>query len=275
MALAAASPGQHGKPLDHRRTLPPPPQRTVEPAAEHHQLATRPLPSVVMAWLTASLAARAGAPREAEHQAGHHAGHQADQHAAAHATAAAPHRPTGAGRWVVAVVVDPTADLEPHAVLGLARSDVLVLAAPGLSVRPEELALLEHAQAQERVALCLLMTREGSQPTPAPAATPAAQALARRLEPAQALAARSGEALMPVQARLQAASIVSASEPLRVAAKAGLFRTAVALLPARGDTPKLIAPWHDKPLPEESLAEQARAREQQAPPAPGGGGGAR
>lgn len=259
---AGFAPGQ-----DHRKPLPPTPNRVVDAGHEHHLLAERPLPSQVLVWVKAALAKLAAADQPPADDHGAAADHDAPT---AHGTDADhgkgdPRRPTGAGRWVIAVIVDPEADVDPHAVLGLERGDVLVLAAPGLCVRPEELALLEHAQREAKVALCLVMARQTATSSAQQADTPAALALRRRLALAEREASRTKQSGNQAQAQLQADAIVNASEPLRLAAKQGLFRTAVALLPARGTTPTLLAPWFERPTPEEAFAEQAQERAQRAP----------
>jgi hypothetical protein len=259
---AAFAPGQ-----DHRKPLPPTPNRVVDAGHEHHLLTERPLPSQVFTWVKAAVAKLAAADATPVDDHGVAADHDAHPAHAAEVDhdKSTPRRPTGAGRWVIAVVVDPEADVDPHAVLGVERGDVLVLAAPGLCVRPEELALLEHAQREAKVALCLVMARQTATSPAQQADSPAALALRRRLALAEREASRTKQSGNQAQAQLQAEAIVNASEPLRFAAKQGLFRTAVALLPERGATPTLLAPWFDHPLPEETFAEQAQARAQRSP----------
>lgn len=96
-------------------------------------------------------------------------------------SAAPPTRPANAGRWVVAVVADAELDVDVDQIFGVARRDILVLASPGPCLRPEELALLEHAVATEHLALCVILVREGGTSSAAGHETPAARALRRRL----------------------------------------------------------------------------------------------
>lgn len=162
---------------------------------------------------------------------------------------------------MVAVLVDAALDVEPHALLGVDRSDVLVLASPGPALRPEEIALLEHAFVHERLALCVVLVRE-DQTTPGAAGTTAAsRALQRRLEEARAGHTRAGMTESVYHAVLQAGIAATASDLLREAGKRARWRTCVGVLPARGDGLRWIAPWFDRPLPAELLAD---------PPAAGG-----
>ncbi|MEZ5965031.1 MAG: hypothetical protein R3F56_14450 [Planctomycetota bacterium] len=179
-----------------------------------------------------------------------------------------PPRPAGAGRWVVAVVVDAEADVEPHEVLGLERQDVLVLASPGPCLRPEELALLEHAVRAEHLALCVLMVRAGGTTVSAEAESPAARALRRRLPGPPAGARASADTAAERHAEMQSVLALTASDELQQAAKHGLFRTAVAVLPPRGTQVRFVAPWFERPLADELVAEQAARLDAQASSAP-------
>lgn len=60
-----------------------------------------------------------------------------------------------------------------------------------------------------------------------------------------------------MHAQRQAELATTASDLLAQAAKRGTFRAAVAVLPARAGAPRLVAPWFERPLADELVAEQA------------------
>ncbi|HLU39342.1 MAG TPA: hypothetical protein VK081_08140 [Planctomycetota bacterium] len=214
----------------------PPPARPVDPVArEFHRRTDQPTPREVLAWLQAC-AARAAAPARTDGTA-----------------PPRPPRPPGAGRWVVAVLVDAELDVEPHVLFGIDRKDVLVLASPGPVVRPEELALLEMAVREHRLALGIVLVRDGATTKAAKADSPAARALARRLP---IRTASEAESAARQHARAQAEILCAASEELRAAARKTAWNAAVALLPQRGTELQWIAPWYTNPTPEELLRER-------------------
>lgn len=215
-------------------------------AGDFHRLHDRPSPREVMSWLQA--ARTRAAPAERPRVGGV---------APPVAPTAAPPRPSGAGRWVAAVVVDAEVDVDPHAILGVPRADLLVLASPGPCVRPEELAALERAVREERLALCVVMVREGETSPSADADTAAARALRRRLQEARTGAERAGMSAAAWHAILQASVVTSSSDELQRAARAGTFQAALAVLPGKGAGLRWVAPWFDKPLPTEVLADRA------------------
>ncbi|MDO8348624.1 MAG: hypothetical protein Q7T30_00190, partial [Planctomycetota bacterium] len=91
-------------------------------------------------------------------------------------------RPAGAGRYVCAVIVCADADLDLPTLLGLRRSDVLLISTPGPFVQQETVALLERCVAEERLSLVLVLSHTHCATLQArPGITPRQDALTQRL----------------------------------------------------------------------------------------------
>lgn len=226
--------------LAHAQHAPPPAGPAV-PARTEPQPAHRPHPQLPPAAALEHL--RAGHRRVLEQHRG------ADREATA-----PPPRPAGAGRWVAAVVVCADADLDVAGLFQLERRDVLVLATPAAGLTAESVALLEHAVAEERLSLCVVLThadclalREPAAGTPA---SPARLALQRSLAAARTRARERGVPLAQAQAETQCLDLLAASAPLQAAAEAGAFRAVAATVDPRS----LALSWHTRAAEELPLA---------------------
>lgn len=134
--------------------------------------------------------------------------------AAGQEPAAAP-RPSGAGRYVAAVLVCADADLDAAALFGCARRDLLVLATPSAHADPGVVALLEHFAAAERLSLVVVLTHDGCTALAAAPDTPSGRASQRRGDPARALAQARRWPLARAQAHVQREALLAASPRLR------------------------------------------------------------
>jgi carbonic anhydrase len=160
-------------------------------------------------------------------------------------------RPSGAGRYVAAVVVCADATLDVPFLFGLAPEEVLLLSTPAANLTVEDTAVLERAAAQERLSLCVVLTHAdcpslaGGQ-----AQTKAQEVLERSTARARELAARRGIPVAKAQALEQCEDLLAASAPLRALAKAGRFQ----VVPATVEPRTGAIHWHttqaeELPLP--------------------------
>jgi len=146
-------------------------------------------------------------------------------------------RPAGAGRYLCAVLVCADVDADIAPLLGLRRSDVLLLSVPGPFATPETTALLERAVADERLSLVLVFTHENCR-----ALTPRtpADALTTRADAVAAEAARRQQPLTKALACLQRDQLLAASELLR----AKVAKDELRILPATIDPKTATLSWH-------------------------------
>jgi carbonic anhydrase len=150
-------------------------------------------------------------------------------------------RPSGAGRYVAAVLTCADADLDLPRLLGVQPQDLLVVRVPGAFASAEIAALLEQAVASERLSLCVVLTHTTCQSLAAEqGSSPAAQQLARRGEPARTLAQTRNLALPMAQAFAEREQVLSLSESLRAACAKDQLR----IVAATADSKTQAITWH-------------------------------
>jgi hypothetical protein len=142
------------------------------------------------------------------------------------------------------VLICADADIDIAPLLGLRRSDVLVIAVPGPFADPNVQALLERTFAAERFPLLLVLGHgrcriQAPRPTDAPS-----DALDRRLEHAAAEARRRQLALGKALVLLQREQLLAASDRLRAAVATDDLR----VLPAEFDDKTGALTWHHQPI---------------------------
>lgn len=128
-------------------------------------------------------------------------------------------RPSGAGRYVCAVVLCADFDGPIAPLLGLTAEDVLVIRVPGTFLTAETTALLERAVTRERVPLVLLLAHrrcESLRPPRDDEREP--DAIDRRREAATRDAARLGVPLRDALLRGQRELLLATSTTVREAA---------------------------------------------------------
>jgi hypothetical protein len=160
--------------------------------------------------------------------------------AGAAAPALAP-RPSGAGRYVCAVVVCADAEFDVPALLGLRRTDVLLIATPGPFVQPETVALVERCVTEERLSLVLLLTHTHCTTLATkPGVSPRQDALVQRLAAVQkapfAKDLPLGKALVLAQRQM----LLSSSDLLERRAALDQLR----VIPGEIDTASHEIVWH-------------------------------
>lgn len=144
-------------------------------------------------------------------------------------------RPSGAGRYLAAVVVCADAGVDAASLLGVWPKDVLVLATAGGRLGADEIAVLERAVQQDRLSLCVLLAHADC-PCLLPAgkdATPAQQALARKAAASHALARSRNLPLPQAHALLQLEGVLASSDLLQAAVAADTFRVIAATVDAK------------------------------------------
>ena len=149
-------------------------------------------------------------------------------------------RPAGAGRYVCAVLACADCDVDVPALLGLARTDVLLLSLPGPYVTPEAMALLERAVAAERLALVLVLGHAGCTSLRHDPLAAASDPLVARRARVDAEARRRGQPLAKTLVQLQCELLLATSEPLRLATA----RDAVRILPGEIEPRRSTITWH-------------------------------
>jgi len=154
-------------------------------------------------------------------------------------------RPSGAGRYVVAVVTCADAPVDPATVLGLRAVDVLQFRTAGAHVDAATVALLEQAVAQERLSLIVVLTHADCRSLQPAAGTPVSPAQAVLQERAVAAATEADRRRLPLakaQALRQCEALVAASEPLQRAV-AGEH---LLVVPAEVGITTLAVTWHQQ-----------------------------
>jgi len=125
-------------------------------------------------------------------------------------------RPSGAGRYLAAVIVCSDAGVDPAELFGCPRRDLLVLSNPGARVDAAITATLERLARTERLSLCVVLTHADCPSLPLQAgATKAARALHRQAEPARQLSRSRHCPLERAQALVQREHLLAASTALR------------------------------------------------------------
>ncbi len=148
-------------------------------------------------------------------------------------------RPSGAGKYVCAVLVCADSDVEVAPLLGLQRDDVLVIAVPGPLANAETAALLERAVADERLALVLVLGHPQCKAA-APRPNGADDALTRRFAALRQHAERQQLPLPKALATLQTELLLATSDALRTATQGDTLR----VLPAELDAKSGRITWH-------------------------------
>jgi hypothetical protein len=146
-------------------------------------------------------------------------------------------RPAGGGRWLCAVLVCSDLDVDVAPLLGVARSDVLLLSTPGPFATPEITAQLERAVADERLSFVLVLTHESCRALQARAQT---DALVTRAAAVAAEATRRQLPLPKAMAQLQREQLLAASELLRDKTT----RDELRIVPASLDGVRGVLTWH-------------------------------
>lgn len=164
--------------------------------------------------------------------------------AAGAATAERP-RPSGAGRYVVAVIACADAPVEAAAVFGLRCHDVLQFRTAGAHVDATTVALLEQAVAEERLSLIVVLTHDDCrslQASAGAAATPAQAALQERAAEARAEASRRRVPLARSQALRQCEAVLATSATLRAATATDRLL----VVPAQVDAATFAVTWQPR-----------------------------
>ncbi|MEZ6038680.1 MAG: hypothetical protein R3F29_14455 [Planctomycetota bacterium] len=152
-------------------------------------------------------------------------------------------RPSGAGRYVCAVVLCADHDGAVAPLLGLAAEDVLVIRVPGTFLTAESAALIERAVAKERVPLVLLLAHrrcESLRPLRDGERQP--DAIDRRREAAARDAERLGVPLRDALLRGQRELLLATSPALREAADEDRLR----VLPGVLDDRTAVIDWRHR-----------------------------
>lgn len=153
-------------------------------------------------------------------------------------------RPAGGGRYVCAVLICADADVDIAPLLGLRRSDVLVIAVPGPFTDPVVQALLERTFAAERFPLLLVLGHDRCRTlAPRQGAAPR-DAIDRRVEHAAAEAQRRQLSLAKALLLQQREQLLAASDRLRAAVAKDDLR----VLPAELDSKSGALRWHHQPI---------------------------
>lgn len=153
---------------------------------------------------------------------------------------APPERPSGAGRYVCAVVACADADLDLPPLLGLRRSDVLWLAVPGPFATPETVALLERIVVAERVPLVLVLGHVSCRTL----AGGRDDVLATRTAALTAEAARRGRPMVRTLVEQQRDLLLAAADELRARQQ----RDELRVLPAEIDERTGALAWHHRAI---------------------------
>lgn len=153
---------------------------------------------------------------------------------------APPERPSGAGRYVCAVLACADADLDLPPLLGLRRRDVLWLAVPGPFATPETVALLERIVVAERVPLVLVLGHASCRAL----AGGRNDALATRTAAVAAEAARRGQPAVRTLVELQRDLLLAAADELRARTQ----RDELRVLPAEIDERTGALAWHHRAI---------------------------
>jgi len=150
-------------------------------------------------------------------------------------------RPAGAGRYVCAVLVCADADLDVPTLLGLRRSDLLLISTPGPFVQPETVALLERLVADERLSLVLVLSHTNCATLAArPGISPRQDALAQRLEAVRKSAVAAHQPLGKSMVLAQRQMLLLSSELLQQRATGDQLR----VIPGEIDLSSLAITWH-------------------------------
>ena len=143
-----------------------------------------------------------------------------------------PVRPSGAGRWVCAVIACADVDVDLPPLLGLERKDVLELRLPGPFATPETVALLERAVAQQRLSLVVMLAHDDCLSL-APLDGTARDELTERRAGLARDAARAHRSLADELLREQRERLLAASDALHRAVEADRLRVMPGLLDER------------------------------------------
>jgi carbonic anhydrase len=160
-------------------------------------------------------------------------------------------RPSGAGRYIAAVLVCADADLDVPSLFGVLPKDLLVFRVPGAFASAEITALIEQAVANEKLSLCIVLTHTQCRSLePDQGSSTAATALARRGEPARTVAQTRQLALPMAQAFVEREHLLSLSESLRAATAKDQLR----IVAATADTKTQAITWHTTRVDELPIA---------------------
>ncbi len=155
-------------------------------------------------------------------------------------------RPSGAGRYVCAVVVCADLDREVAPLLGLRREDVLVLSTPGPFVTPEIAASLERQVKEQRLPLILVLSHDRCPTLAKPAQGGPRDVLSARRD----LAAKDAERRqLPVEKALALAQrelLLASSERLAAHVDDNTLR----VMSAQVETETGAITWFSRPIDE-------------------------
>lgn len=147
-------------------------------------------------------------------------------------------RPTGAGRYVCAVITCAALDVPVHELFGLQREDVLVLRTPAGLIGPETAALLDRILVQHRLSLVLTLGHEHCDALE-PSGNERPDALDRRLAALQRRAAHAGRPLLDTLLHRQRELLLTSSESLERARREDRLR----VVPCRVDVNSRRVTW--------------------------------
>jgi len=123
-------------------------------------------------------------------------------------------RPSGAGRYLCAVVTCSDLGREMHSLLGLRREDVLVISVPGPFLTPEVTATLERQVHDERLSLVLVLSHDRCATLAKPAPGAKRDALTLRVENATKDSVRRQLSIERALAEAQRELLLASSEEL-------------------------------------------------------------
>ncbi|MBL8724259.1 MAG: hypothetical protein JNK49_09440 [Planctomycetes bacterium] len=159
-------------------------------------------------------------------------------------------RPSGAGRYVVAVLACADCDADLAERLGLHRRDLFELRAPGPFVSPEDVAMLRRLVLQERLSLVVVLGHRRCEVLAPKRPVPKDDLLAARLQPIAALAQHQQQPLLTAFLHWQRRSLLAADDALRAAADADRLRVVTAELDTEsGAIQWLLQPIDTLPMP--------------------------
>ena len=171
-----------------------------------------------------------------QHGTGQHGSHAASPHATATAT-----RPSGAGKYVCAVITCADADHNIAELMGLAQQDVLVLRLAGTFVNPEAVALLDRIIEQHQLSLIILLSHEQCESLRS-SQTNANDALDRRLTQLRPLAKRQQQSLSEAVVRQQRELLLASSASMQKLVQQDRLR----VLPAVLNDKSGAVQWHHR-----------------------------
>ncbi|GAB4142649.1 MAG: hypothetical protein Fur0037_09930 [Planctomycetota bacterium] len=162
-----------------------------------------------------------------------------------------PERPSGAGRYVAAVLVCADAGIDAPHLFSLDSRDCLLLSNAGPCVSPEDVALLERAVDEEHLSLIVILTHDDcASLASSEHGSPSRMSLARRTRSARDMARARGIPVAEAAARLEAEILCASSERLLERVRSGDLLVAPAVAsPRDGAIRWLLTRAEEMPMP--------------------------